>query len=431
MSTLPLKGIRIIDHGIVYTGTAATTLLADMGAEVIRVEPINMLPPFVRGMMARPPKGIPMPGYVDTDPGERPWNRWFQLHAMQHNKYGCTLDLSKPRGVEIYKKLAAISDVVMENFAPGVMDRLGIGYDALKQVKPDIIMISASGLGAVGPYRNYAGVGTSISGMTGMLALRGYPGDDPEIRTAIPVWSDNVAATTAAFAAIAALHEKRKTGKGQFIDMSQAETFLPHMGEYIMDYTLNDRLPQVMGNRDATMAPQGCYPCKGDLPDGQWVTITVASDSQWQAFGRALGNPSWTAEQRFADVLGRLQHQDELDGYIAAWTAERTNVEVMETLQKEGVAAMPVMTSDDLFANPHLNARDFFTELTTADSGTHRYPGNAFRYSKTPVKMELPPMSLGEHNDHVYGKILGMSAAEIAELREEKLIGEEYLPGVF
>jgi len=427
MSKLPLAGIRVIDHGIVYTGTAATTTLADMGAEVIRVEPINMLPPFTRGMMARPPKGMPMPSYVDNDPGERPWNRWFQLHAMQHNKYDCTLDLSKPKGVGIYKKLAAISDVVMENFAPGVMDRLGIGYDALKAVKPAIIMISASGMGAAGPYRNYAGVGTSISGMSGMLALRGYPGDDPTIRTVIPVWSDNVAASTAAFAAIAALYHRKKTGQGQFIDLSQAETFLPHMGEYILDYTVNGRLPQVMGNRDQTKAPHGCYPCQGE---DQWVTIVVSSDGEWRSLCRVMGDPPWTKEEKFGHILGRLQNQDELDGHIAAWTSERTNFDVMRLLQEAGVAAAPVMTSDDIFADPHLAARGFFTELTHVDAGTHKYPGNAYQFSKTPMTIRILPPCLGEHNEYVFGELLGMSKEDIAKLKEEKLTGDEYLPEV-
>jgi crotonobetainyl-CoA:carnitine CoA-transferase CaiB-like acyl-CoA transferase len=377
--------------------------------------------------MARPPKGVPAPGYVDNDPGERPWDRWYQLHAMQHNKYAITLDLSRPKGAEIYKRLVAISDVVIENFAPGVMNRMGIGYDVLKKVKPDIIMISASGLGAVGPYKNYAGFGTSISAMTGMLALQGYPGDDPMIKTVLPVWSDNVAACTVAFTAIAALHHRRKTGEGQFIDISQAEAFLPHMGEVILDYTMNKRLPEVMGNRDHSMAPQGCYPCRGE---DQWVVISISSDGQWQAFCRVTGNPSWAADERYADVLGRFRHQDELDRIIGEWTARHTNYDVMHLLQEEGIAAAPVMTSMDLFADPHLAARGFFAELTHREAGTHRYPGAAYQFSKTPVSIRIPPPCLGEHNEYVYGKLLGMSQGEITKLTEEKLIGEEYLPGV-
>ncbi|MBN1614447.1 MAG: CoA transferase [Deltaproteobacteria bacterium] len=428
MSKLPLTGIRVIDHGIVYTGTAATTLLADMGAEVIRVEPINILPPFTRGMMARPPKGIPMPGYVDSDPGERPWDRWFQLHAMQHNKYDITLDLSQPKGVEIYKRIAKISDVVLENFAPGVMDRMGIGYEDLKAVKPDIILISASGLGAVGPYKNYAAVGTSLSGMTGMMSLRGYPGDDPTIRTVMPVWSDNVAATTAAFAAIAALYMRRKTGKGQFIDMSQAETFLPHMGEVIVDYTMNGRVAQVMGNRDQTMAPQGCYPCRGE---DQWVTLSISTDRQWEGLCRAMGNPPWTKEERFGSVLGRLSNQDDLDKNIGEWTKQQDHYEVMHLLQKEGVPAGPVLTCTEIFSDPHLEARGYFTELTHREAGTHRYPGNAFQFSKTPMSIRMAPPCLGEHNDYIYGELLGMTKAEIEALKAENLIGDAYLPEVF
>jgi len=197
---LPLEGIRIIDHGIVYTGAAASTILADMGAEVIRVESIQVLFPFSRGFRARPVKidGV-AGGYPEGEPGDRPWDRWFQLHALQRNKYGITLDLSRPKGAEIYRQLAAISDVVIDNFASGVMDRMGIGYDSLKQVKEDIIMLSASGYGATGPYKGYAAFGASLGSMTGMASIRGHPGDDITIRSPGQVWSDNVAATTAAF----------------------------------------------------------------------------------------------------------------------------------------------------------------------------------------------------------------------------------------
>ena len=159
MAKLPLEGIRVIDHGIVYTGPSATTILADMGAEVIRIESIQVLFPFTRGFRVHPTKidGV-APGYVDNEPGDRPWDRWFQLHALQRNKYGITLDLIRPKGVEIYKRLVAISDVVLDNFTSGSMDRLGIGYSDLKRVKSDIIMLSASGYGANGPYKGYAAV---------------------------------------------------------------------------------------------------------------------------------------------------------------------------------------------------------------------------------------------------------------------------------
>lgn len=425
MSRLPLEGIRIISHGIVYTGTAAATMLADMGPEVIRVESIQRFPTWTRGFMARPPKGMAAYyGYVDNDPGEKAWERFYTFHAMNRNQYGITLDLSRPKGVEIYKRLVKLSDVVVENFAQGVMDRLGIGYSMHREVKPDIIMISASGLGTEVPYKGYSTFGPNIGAIAGMMALRGYPGDDMKIRNPVPVWSDNVAAGTLAFAALVALHYREKTGKGQFIDLSQAETMLPHMGEAIMDYTMNQRVAKPMGNRDPSMAPHGCYRCRGD---DKWVTIAISSDEEWEAFCQAVGNPPWTKEERFGDVLGRLANQDELDKLIEEWTITHDRYEVMHILQKVGVAAGPVVTPSDLYSDPHLKERGFFKEVTHREAGTHLYPGMCFKYSKTPADVRIPPNCLGEHNEYVYGEILGMSREEIAELEEEQLIGDSYL----
>ena len=428
MSPLPLEGIKVIDHGIVYTGTAATTLLADMGAEVIRVESIGRFPAMTRGFQARPTPGLEAyPGYADNQRGDRPWDRWFQLHAMNRNKLGIALELNRPEGAGVYKKLVQRGDVIIENFSQGTMERLGLGYPVLRQVKPDIIMISASGLGTEGPCKGYSTFGSNIDAMTGMMVLRGHPGTDFTMRDPGPVWSDNVAASTVAFAALTALHYREKTGKGQFIDLAQAETFLPHMGEAVMDYTMNGRIGEAIGNRDPSNAPQGCYRCRGE---DRWVTISVTSDREWRAFGGALGNPAWTKDSRFADALGRWANQDELDRHVEEWTLGHDRYEVMHILQDAGVAAGPVLGAADEFDDPHLNERGFFLEVTHRETGTHRYPGMFFRYSKTPAGIRIPPPCLGEHNDYVFGEILGMSREEIARLEEEHVIGTEYLEGV-
>jgi crotonobetainyl-CoA:carnitine CoA-transferase CaiB-like acyl-CoA transferase len=428
MERLPLTGIRVIDHGIVYTGPSATTILADMGAEVIRVESIQVLFPFTRGFRVHPVKvdGVAS-GYPDNEPGDRPWDRWYQLHALQRNKYGITLDLSRPKGVEIYKKLIEISDVVLDNFAPGVMDRLGIGYNELKTVKPDIIMLSASGYGATGPYKNYSAVGASLGATSGLASLRGYPGDDITMRSPGQVWSDNVAATTAAFAVLTALRYRNRKGKGQFIDLSQSETFLPHMGESILEYTLNRRVPEAIGNRHVSMAPHGCYRCRGE---DRWVVIAVSSDKEWQALCEAIGNPDWIRETRFDDRLRRWQHQDELDERLTEWTMEHDPYEVMHLLQNAGVPAAPVLKQADLFNDPHLKERGFFKEIDHREAGKQRCPGMAFQFSKTGLDVRIPPNCLGEHNDYVYGELLGMSMEEIALLEEEKYIGDAFLPEI-
>ena len=429
MSKLPLEGIRVIDHGVAYTGPGATSMLGDMGAEVIRVESIRRFPTMVRGMVARPVReGVEKyPGYADNDPGSRPWDRWWQHHALNRNKYGITLDLSRPKGVEIYKKLVKISDVVIENFSQGVMDKLGIGYAFHKGVKPDIIMISTSGLGDEGPYKGYSTFGSNIDSVTGMMSLRGYPGDDMMIRNPMPVWSDNVAAATAAFAAMVSIYYRNRTGKGQFVDLSQVESFLPHMGESIMEYTMNGRVPLPMGNRDSSMAPHGCYPCRGE---DKWVVIAVSSDKEWQALCRAMGEPKWAKGKKFTTVSGRWHNQDELDGHISRWTKVRDNYEVMHLLQKEGVPAGVVTTPIELYEDFHLKERNFFVEATHREIGTCVYPGMFFKFSRTPARIRILPNLLGEHNDYVYGEILGMSREEIAQLEEEKLIGDAYLPEV-
>ena len=425
---LPLEGIRVIDHGIVYTGASASTILADMGAEVIRIESIQVLFPFTRGFRTRPTvvDGL-AGGYPENKPGDRPWDRWFQLHALQRNKYGITLDLSRPKGVEIYKRLVSMSDVVVENFASGVMDRLGIGYEELKKAKPDIIMLSASGYGATGPYQGFASVGASLGSIAGMASLRGYPGDDITIRSPGQVWSDNVAATTAAFAVLTALRYRKADGKGQFIDLAQAESFLPHMGESIMEYTMNNRVPEAIGNRHPAMAPHGCYRCRGE---DRWVVIAVESDEQWEAFCRAIGNPAWTQEERFSDALARWHNQDALDERIEEWTLEKDAHDVMHILQDAGVAAGPVLKQSDILSDPHLKEREFFTQAEHREAGRQRYLGAGFRYSKTPVAFRMPPNCLGEHNDYVYGELLGMSREEIALLEEEKYIGDAFLPEI-
>ncbi len=425
MRELPLKGIRVIDHGVVYTGTAATTMLADMGAEVIRVESISRFPAWTRGVVARPPD--PSFGYPESHPGERPWDRWYQLHATSRNKLGITLEMNQPRGAEIYKRLVAISDIIIENFSQGTMDRLGLGYDVLREAKPDIIMVSASGLGSVGPYQGYSTFGSNIDAFSGMMMLRGYPGDPPLMRDPSNVWADNVAAGTVAFAALAALYYRRKTGKGQYIDLSQAEAFIPQMGGTVLDYTINGKIPQATGNRDPGYAPQGCYRCKGQ---DMWVNISVVTQEQWLAFCRVLGNPEWSKAARLFSVSDRLLNHDELDVLIARWTMEHDRYEVMHLLQSAGIPAGPVLGPAGVYADPHLKERGFFREVTHREAGTHLYPGMCFKYDNTPVEIRIPAPCLGEHNDYVFGQLLGMTAQEIEQLKTENIIGDAYLPGV-
>ncbi|MBI4639319.1 MAG: CoA transferase [Candidatus Tectomicrobia bacterium] len=421
MPQLPLEGIRVIEIADVWAGPFANTLLADLGAQVIKVESIQRF--GSRGLTLKPPPGSP--GYPDNDPGERPWNRSATYNGINRNKLGLTLDLSRPKGVEVCKRLARVSDILIENYAAGIIARLGLGYEALKEINPGIIVISMPLFGNTGPYGNYRGWGSSADPLVGHAWIRGYPDSDPSTTSSNVFHTDAVSAATAAFAACTALYYRKRTGKGQYIDVSQAETFMPHLGEFYMEYIMNEQDPKPMGNRHPFMSPHGCYQCAGE---DRWVVIAVSSDEEWEGLCRAMGNPAWAQDEKFSDTLSRWKNQDELDRHIAEWAAERDHYEIMHLLQKEGVSAGPVLDNGDIYADPHLEERRFFEEVTHKDAGTHTDPGVLWKLSKTPMSIRLPANCLGEHNEYILGEILGLSGEEISELEKEQIIGKAYLP---
>lgn len=418
MTGLPLEGIRVLEHGEALAGPFCVVLLSDAGAQCIKVESIQRS----RGPV-RPVPGSP--GYADNDVGSRPWERSANSNHVNRGKLGITLDLTRPKGVALYKKLVSVSDVVLENFSAGTMERLGLGYEELKRVKPDLIMISMSGFGATGPYRGYASYGFNVDGIVGQTALRGYADEDPS-QSVPSVQADAVSACNAAFAVMAALVYRQRTGKGQSIDLSQAEGMVPHLVGPVMDYFMNRRSGKRLGNRHEWMAPHGAYPCRGE---DSWVAIAVSSDEEWRALCRVMGDPSWSRDPRFGDMLSRHRNQDELDKLISEWTREQDHYEVMHKLQQAGVPAGPFMKEDEAYSDPHLNARGFFEEKTHREAGTHRYPGAVWKFSKTPMSIHLLAPCLGEHNEHVFGGILGLSKKELAELEAEQYIGTDYLEG--
>jgi len=433
MSKLPLEGIRVTAISVVWAGPFTTQLLADWGAEVIRVESIHHFTPITRGFpFARPPKAVVesrktwITGYPQWDPGDRPWNCYPIFQAHGRNKLSCTMDLRQVKGQELFKKLVAKSDIVVENNPPETMEKLGITYEALKAVKPDIIMVSMPGYGSTGPHRNYRALGANLDESCGHTWLRSYRGMDPSSASYI-LGSDASAGAHGAFAALAALRYRKRTGKGQFIDLAQTETFMPYLAEAIMDYTINRRVQDTLGNRHPFMAPHGCYRCQGE---DRWVVIAVASDEEWHGLCRAMGSPDWAKDEKFADASSRYQNQDDLDRFIEEWTSQHDHYAVMFALQREGVAAGAVMDDRDAFQDPHLKDRGFFEKLTHPDAGTHLYPGIMWKMSKTPNAIRTPPCCLGEHNEYVYKKLLGISDKEYAQLEKEGHIGTEPAPGV-
>jgi len=435
MAKLPLEGIRVVDITVIYAGPFATMNLADWGAEVIRVESIKHFQVLTRGGIARPPQEIVsnptrtggIATYCNRDVSFRPWNRWALFNAHARNKLSCTMDMTQPKGKEIFKNLIKESDVFLESNAPHAMEHLGLTYDVLKEVNPKLIMISMPGFGGYGPYKYYRSLGAHQDSFMGHASLRGYPDSDASTTSTL-YHADEAAGATAALAVLFALHYRNRTGKGQFIDMAQAEATMPHLGEAIMDYTMNQNVQTSMGNRLPGAAPCGCYRCRGE---DRWINITVYTDAEWEGLCRVMGNPPWTKEERFSDSLNRDKNQDEMDKLIEEWTIQQDHYDLMFMLQKEGVPAGPVIFEDDAYhRDTHLKERGFFEELTHEEMGTHSYPGLGFRMSRTPNKLRLPPVRLGEHNEYVYKQVLQVSDEEYAQLEKEGHIGMDYLPEV-
>jgi len=427
MPKLPLEGVRVLDITVVWAGPYCTSFLADLGAEVIRIESLNTFVPLGRGPMAHPTeedlKGMSpwagaTPGRV---PGARPWNRYPIFNAHARNKLGMTLDFFRPGGMDIFKRLVKISDVFVENNPTSTMENLGISYPLLQEQNPGIIMLRMPAYGNTGAYRNHRAYGLHIEGVIGHTLQRGYADMDPSANSTV-LMSDAAGGTQGAFAVLAALHHRKRTGRGQLIELSQAENALPFMGQSFMDFSMNGRNASTLGNRHP-YAVQGCYPCKGD---DRWVTITLFDDKDWAAFVQVLGNPDWCQEDRFADAISRYRHHDELDRNIAQWTEQLETNDVMRLLQSVGVAAGPVMDQRDAYEDPHLNEREVFEEVYQEDTGTHRYPGAPYKMSETPIKIRRGPVRLGEDNEYIYKTLLNCTGEEYAELEAQGHIGMDY-----
>lgn len=431
MGNLPLEGVRVVTMTVVWAGPFAEMFLADWGAEVIKVETIQRFTTQSRGRMARPPevlaKSSPTTAcYPNDQAGDRPWNRCSIFNYHARNKLGCTMDLTQPSGKELFKRLIARSDVFLENNAGGVVNKLGIGFEALREVNPRLIMISLPAFGNYGPYKYFHGFANHQEAISGHTLLRGYLDLGPTM-TPNAYHADACAGAKSALAVMLALRQRRRTGKGQFIDFSQAEAALSHQAEAIMDYSMNRRIRTSLGNRHASAAPCGTYRTKGE---DEWVAITVYGDRDWEGFCRALGNPEWTQDERFSSSLRRWQNQDDLDGFVEQWTRPRTNYEVMHVLQREGVAAGPVLSNKAAFDDPHLLERGQFEEVHQQDCGTYLTPSFLWRARNTPNKIRKPPVRLGEHNEYVYKELIGVSDEEYVQLEKDGHIGVDYAPHV-
>lgn len=415
MLDLPLKGIRVIDLSMWFAGPMATRLMADMGAEVIKIESIRHMDPW-RGPADVARVRTHYPNRPETD---RPYDCSPGFNLQNRNKYGITLDLRTPEGKDILKKLVKISDVLLENYSPRVMPRLGLAYPVLEEINPRLIMMSLPALGSTGPDKDFVAFGQTIDCMSGMAYLTGYEGEEPMLQSGLS-YGDPLSGMNAAFAVVSALLRQRRTGKGLHIELSQVEGLVAFNADAVIEYTMNGRVRGRMGNRDYCMAPHGCYRCKGE---DRWVTIAIPSDDVWQKFCRVLDWPAWAEDERFTRASSRYEHQDELDELIGTWTMEIEDYEAMHLLQAAGVPAGPVLDAKDLLAEPHLHARGFFETVPHPVAGAHPEIAPFAQFSKTPLHIRMPAPCLGQHNDYVLGELLGISGEEMAHLKEKGVIG--------
>jgi benzylsuccinate CoA-transferase BbsF subunit len=401
MGTLPLEGYRVIDFGWAAAAPRATCMLADMGAEVIKVETHKRFDPVRFG-----------PDNTERDPEKDPL-----FHSINRNKLGILLDLTSVEGKSLIHALVKKSDVVVENFSPGVMKKLSLDYENLKKLKTDIIMISFPGVGSAGPLSQVVTYGPSLSSLAGLDGLIGYEGE--RVLGMQQAYPDINSALFGAFAIQIALLHREKFKKGQHIEVAQIESLLSTMPEPIMEFSFNNRTLTTLGNSNTRMAVHNNYPCKGE---DKWVSIAIMTDAEWGHFCAAIGNPAWTQQDDFADSYRRWKHRKDLDRIIGEWTITKTPYEIMELLQSFGVAAAPCADTEDRFTDPHFQERENIVNVEHAATGLDFIPNVVCRLSETPGSIRRPAPMLGEHNDYVFGEILGLPQDTINSYRDKKII---------
>ena len=416
MNDLPLKGLRILDLTQIAVGPYATMLLGFMGAQVIKVESRTRMDTS-RGF-ARPSTTGAYNLYPGGDPGERPWNRSAHHVHRNPNKLDVTLDLATPEGKELLLKLAVVCDVLVENFRASVMDRLGLGYDAISRANPQIIYAKISSQGATGPEMDYGSLGSTLEQTGGMASITGYEGGQPLMSN--ETFPDPVVGILTVGALMAALRVRLRTGNGAFIDLSQREVTVGMMGEAYLDYAMNGRVAGLTGNRHRVHAPQGVYPCVGE---DSWVAVSVRSDAEWRELCEAIRRPDLAGDARLATAAGRREHHAEIDEAIAAWTRGRGHYQAMHLLQARGVPAGAVLKGGETIVDPHLEARGFWDTVEHPEAGEYRQVTTPWRMSRSQRIHATPAPGLGEHNALVLGGLLGLPESELESLERRGIIG--------
>ena len=415
-----LEGIRVVDQGHVWAGPLLGMFLADLGAEVIKVGA-----PHRRSGVSMGSQRTPV-GNIGGDRGGTAPDDPRAFHGLDRGKMSISIHLGDPRGLEIYKRLVALSDIVLENFSPRVMPGLGLGWETLREVNPRLIMISLSATGATdAPWRDLVTYGPSLAALYGLKSLLGYPGDlQPREDTAD---LDPTAAGHAMVAVLAALEHRDRTGEGQFIDLAQGEATLQRAAEPLLDYLMNGRDAGPQGNRERGIAPHGAYPCAGE---DEWIAIAARTDAQWQALLAAAqedGAASALADPRWQRGLHRLKAQDELDAAIAEWTRTQDAESLAQRLQAAGVPAARFCGPEQLLIDEDFAALcaagiDLSAELAAPVRDGALYIGTPWKFERTPSAITAPVANRGEHDDYVFTELLQIPAAELTALRESGIL---------
>jgi crotonobetainyl-CoA:carnitine CoA-transferase CaiB-like acyl-CoA transferase len=419
----PLEGYRVIDMTEVWAGPMGTTYLGDLGSEVIRLES------YPRASMTRPVQA--MAGNVanlqaiPTD-ATRPWDYSTTYHLPNRNKLGIALNVMHPRGRPLFEKLVSLSDVFVIGYSAGTVARMRVDYETLSRINPRLVMVTMPGWGERGPYQGYATLGSGLDAFSGHFYLRGYPNDDPTSTPTGVFHSDATGAAALAFAVMTALHYRERTGKGQYIDLSQAEVLLTHLARPALDWSMNGRVQEPRGNADPSACPHGCFPGKDE---GSWVTIAARTDEDWQALVRAMGSPEWAKDRRLASLLGRRAERPRVESGVADWTRTLSQSEVIERLRSAGVPCGPVYDIPSLLGDPQLSERGFWVESNHPPAPTYKRGNVLWRMNATPSEFKIPTNNLGEHNREVLCGLLGVSDTDFEELTSEAVIGDVYLPG--
>jgi benzylsuccinate CoA-transferase BbsF subunit len=388
-----LEGIRVVDFSWHVTGPITTKHLSDLGAEVIIIE--SRRRPGWR-------RGPPLSGSNDQN---------------CTSKLSVTVNTRDSRGLDLVRQLIAKSDIMVENFAGGTIAKMGLGYEAVKEIKPDIIMLSTSMQGETGPYSTHQGSGHKLAALAGFSQIAGWPDRRPGW---IGAYTDFIAPRFNIVAIMTALDYRRRTGKGQYLDMSQLEAGLQFISPLILDYVVNKRIAARMGNATSSAAPHNAYPCLGE---DRWCTIAVFNDQEWQSLCLVVGDPALTNDDRFNTVTSRKEHEEELDRLLGGWTSSRPAEDVMNAMQKAGVAAGVVETGEDLLdLDPQLRHRHTFMSLEYPGIGEYRsHSGAHFLMSKYQVRMTAAP-TIGQHNEYVFKGLLGIPDAEYDNLVDDGVI---------